>query len=91
MLSEIISINTKFSIFYEKYANEPLLKPLVTFSDRKKIYTIQVLDLRFQVDPEKFQLLTEDRGEPDIAHFDARKVLYFPDVGIQKWFQMDIK
>ena len=62
-------------IFYEDLAKEPLLKPFIKYTDTDKFYPKQAIDLRFQRDfvkPKKNQLLEENVGDPDNAHFDAR-------------------
>ena len=37
-------------LFYQEYADEPLLGSLITYSDMKNFYLIQVTDSRYQTD-----------------------------------------
>ena len=39
-------------LFYKEYVSEELLNPFISYPDMKNKYTIQVIDLRFQVDHE---------------------------------------
>ena len=57
-------------MFYKEYVGEPLLSPFLTYPDLNNFYTIQVIELRYQVDhttPKKFQLFEENRGATNEA------------------------
>ena len=73
MLHLIISINIEnLNYFDEDYNWKPLLKPFLGYADKKNFYLIQVIVLRFQVDhinPNKTQLLEENRANPANARF----------------------
>ena len=51
-------------IFYKVYVGEELLNPFISYNDMKKNHSIQVIDIRFQVNhitPKKIQIFEEDR------------------------------
>ena len=55
-------------LFHRANDGEQLLNPYISFTDTKKFYPIQVIDLRFQVDhitPKKKQLFEEFSEDPD--------------------------
>ena len=53
--------------FYQEYVGEELMNPFISYTDMKKKYPIQVIDLRHQIDhisPEKIQLFEEYKNDP---------------------------
>ena len=53
--------------FYKEYVGEELLTTLITYPIMKNFYHIQVIDLRFQVNPnnpEKLKLFEEHQNDP---------------------------
>ena len=38
-------------LFYNEYIGESMLNPIITYDKMKNHYPIQIIDLRFQVDP----------------------------------------
>ena len=51
-------------LFYKDYVGEQLLNPFINYTNMNKVYPIQVIDLRFQVDhknPQKVELFEEYR------------------------------
>ena len=70
MYQMTIDQNTDLKIFYIEYVMEELLEPFKNHSDVKKIYPIQVIDLRIQVDHsniKKIQLHEEYRPAINIG------------------------
>ena len=54
-------------LFYKDYVGEELLQPYISCSEMKKLYPIQITDLRHQVDhitPKKIQLFEEFDDDP---------------------------
>ena len=54
-------------LFYKEYVGEELLQAHISYPDMKYLYTIQITDLRFQVDhitPNKIQSLEEFSEDP---------------------------
>ena len=63
------------NLFFEEYANEPLLKLFITYTGVKEFYLIVVLGPRLKVDlinPIKIQLFEVYRGNADNTHNNAR-------------------
>ena len=63
-LNDYLDQYKDLKLFYKEYVGEPLLNPLISYTDMKNKYPIQVIDLRFQVDhitPKKIQLFEEYR------------------------------
>ena len=65
-LNDYLVQSRNLKLFYKEHVSEDLLNPFLSYPDIKNNYSIQVLDLRFQVDhktPKKFQLFEEYRPE----------------------------
>ena len=57
-------------MFFHEYIGEPLLQPLISYTDMKTKYPIEIIDLRHQTDhitPKKIQLFHENGTDPDNA------------------------
>ena len=57
-------------LFFHEYIGEPLLQPLITYTDMKTKYPTEIIDLRNQSDhitPKKIQLFHEYGRDPDNA------------------------
>ena len=57
-------------LFYKEDVGEEILTPFVSYTDMKKKYPTQVVDLKFQADhitPKKIQLFEEYRADPNNA------------------------
>ena len=57
-------------LFWNEYIGEPLLQPLISYTDMKTKYPIETIDLRHQSDhitPKKIQLFHEYGTDPDNA------------------------
>ena len=57
-------------MFFHEYIGEPLLQPLISHTDMKTKYPIEIIDLRHQTDhitPKKIQLFHEYGTDPDKA------------------------
>ena len=57
-------------VFFREYIGEPILNPLISYTDMKTKYPIEIIDLRHQPDhikPKKIQLFQEYRADPDKA------------------------
>ena len=55
-------------LFYREYIGEPILNPLISYTDMKRKYPIEIIDLRHQSDhitPKKIQLFHEKGTDPD--------------------------
>ena len=55
-------------LFYEEYNGESLLHPFISYLHMKTFYSIQVIDLRFQIyyiTPKKIRLFEEDENAPE--------------------------
>ena len=53
--------------FYREYVGDQLLSPIITYDNMKNYYPIQIIDLRFQVDPispKKIRLFEEYDPNP---------------------------
>ena len=56
-----------FKLFFREYTGEPILNPLISYSDMKTKYPIGITGLRHQSDhitPEKTQLYQESGADP---------------------------
>ena len=56
-------------MFYKEYVGEEILQPYISYREMKNLYTIQVTDLRHQVDlttPKKIQLFAEFSEDPNM-------------------------
>ena len=56
--------------FWKEYIGEPILNPLISYTDMKTKYPIEIIDLRHQSDhitPKKIQLFHEYGTDPDNA------------------------
>ena len=59
-------------LFFKEYIGEELMSPFISYSDMKKKYPIEIIDLRHQTDhisPKKIQLFQEYSADPDNAKF----------------------
>ena len=57
-------------LFFHQFIGEPLLQPLISYTDMKTKYPIGIIDLRYQTDhitPKKNQLFLEYGIDPDNA------------------------
>ena len=57
-------------LFWKEYIGEPILNPLISYTDMKTKYPIGIIDLRHQSDhitPQKIQLIREYGTDPDNA------------------------
>ena len=57
-------------LFWKEYIGEPILNPLISYTDMKTKYPIEIIDLRHQSDhitPKKIQLFHEYGTDPDNA------------------------
>ena len=57
-------------LFWKEYIGEPILNPLISYTDMKTKYPIEIIDLRHQSDyitPEKIELFHEYGIDPDNA------------------------
>ena len=60
------------NLFYKEFVGEQLLNPYISYTDLKNFYSIQVIDLRFQVDhitSKKIQLFEEFSEDVDNERF----------------------
>ena len=74
-LNDFLDQYNDVKLFYKEYVGEELLSPFISYPDMKNKYPIQVIDLRFQVDPitpKKIQLFEEYRPEPNNNSNNAR-------------------
>ena len=57
-------------LFWKEYIGEPILNPLISYTDMKTKYPIEIIDLRHQsehITPKKIQLFHEYGTDPDNA------------------------
>ena len=57
-------------LFCKEYIGEPILNPLISYTEMKTKYPIEIIDLRHQSDhitPKKIQVVHEYRTDPDNA------------------------
>ena len=69
-INDYVDQHRDLKLFYKECVREEVLSLFVSFSDMKKKYPIQVIDLRFQVDynnPMKIQLFEEYNGATNNA------------------------
>ena len=67
---DYIQQNKDSKLFYREYIDEPIFNPPVSYSDMKRKYPIEIIDLRHQSDyitPKKIQLFHEYSTDPDNA------------------------
>ena len=59
-------------LFFKEYIGEELMTPFISYTDMKKKYPIEIIDLRHQSDhitPMKIQQFEEDCAHPENAKF----------------------
>ena len=59
-------------LFWKEHIGEPILNPLISYTDMKTKYPIEIIDLRHQSDhitPKKIQLFHEYGTDPDNGRF----------------------
>ena len=57
-------------LFWKEYFGEPILNALISYTDLKTKYPIEVIDMRYQSDhitPKKIQVFHENDTDPDNA------------------------
>ena len=70
--NDYIEQNRDLKSFFKEYIGEPILGPFVSYPDMKTKYSIEVIDLRHQLDhitPKKIRLFHEFGADPENARF----------------------
>ena len=64
--------NKDLKVIFKKYIGEPILGPLISYTDMKLKYPIETIDLRHQSDqitPKTIQLFQENNTDTEKARF----------------------